>query len=71
MTQMLRALAALQENPDSIPSTHMVAHNNGTPVPRDLKPPGHEGTRHACGTQTYMKAKPLIYIKGMFHNGSN
>lgn len=34
MTQMLRALAALQENPDSIPSTHMVAHNNGTPVPK-------------------------------------
>ena len=28
MAQWLRALAALAENPDLVPSTHIVTHNN-------------------------------------------
>ena len=36
MVQWLRALAPLPEDPGSIPSTHMAAHNGLTPVPKDL-----------------------------------
>lgn len=39
MTQGLRALAALPEDPESIYSTHMVVHNYLlTPVPKDPMP---------------------------------
>jgi hypothetical protein len=33
MVQWLRALAALAENMNSIPRTHVVAHTSVTPVP--------------------------------------
>ena len=50
----VRALVAFVEDPGLVPSTHMVV----TPVPRALMPsPGVHGTRQACGTHTYMKAK--------------
>lgn len=35
MAQKLRALAALEEDPYWIASTHMEAHNHLTPVPGD------------------------------------
>jgi hypothetical protein len=49
-TQQLRELAALLEDPGSILSTHMVAHNPWNAIPRDL--PQAPGTnmvyRHIC-----------------------
>lgn len=36
MAQLVRALAILREDPDSVPSTSMVAHNPVTPVPVNL-----------------------------------
>ena len=38
MAQQLRALVALPEDLDSIPSTHMAAHNSVAPEPGDLTP---------------------------------
>lgn len=39
MTQHLRALVALAEEPGSISSTHIAAHDlSGTPVPRHPAP---------------------------------
>jgi hypothetical protein len=56
MTKQLRALAAVPEDPGSVPNTHMTAHNSIIPVPRYLMPSllGALGTRHAYGAQTYM-----------------
>jgi hypothetical protein len=38
MAQLLLALVALTEVQGPISSTHMVAHNHGTPVPGDPTP---------------------------------
>jgi len=39
VAQWLRALASLPEDPGSVPSTHMAAHNSlQTPVAEDLTP---------------------------------
>lgn len=43
----LRALAALAEDPDFVPSTHMVAQRPATPVPRGLMTSSRE--EHTCG----------------------
>ena len=55
MVQRLRALAALPEDPGSIPTTHM----GDSPLSVNLKRVlssllVSEGTRHAHGTHTYM-----------------
>jgi len=46
MAQWIRALAVLPEDPSSIPSNHMVAHNS-------LKP----WHRHTCGQHNVQKLK--------------
>ena len=38
MAQQVRALAALAEDPDLAPSTHMEAHNHLIPAPGDPAP---------------------------------
>jgi hypothetical protein len=56
MALWLRALAALAE--DLGPGTHMSAPNHLILVPWFQYPLlDAEGTRHACGTHTYMQAK--------------
>jgi hypothetical protein len=45
---MLRPLGVLPEHPDSIPSTHMAAHNSVTPIPGELTP----SHKHACRKNT-------------------
>jgi hypothetical protein len=49
--QLLKTLAALAENPGSIPNTYMVTHSSlaVTPVSGDLWVPGlHMVHRHMC-----------------------
>jgi hypothetical protein len=62
MAQWLRALTVLKDGPGLVPSTYLggrQAHNSsislipGEPVPSSASP------MHACGAQTYMKAKHL------------
>lgn len=55
MVQWLTTLAALPEDSDSIPNTHIVAHNC-----RKLQYHSNsEGTRHTYAGQTYMHATYL------------
>ena len=44
--QKLRALAALAEDPGSVPSTHMAAQRSATPVPRDGMTSSQEKSIH-------------------------
>ena len=53
MAQQLRALTALPENPGSIPSTHMAAHNCSRGL--DIL------------IQTYMQAKYQLFLKVCKH----
>jgi hypothetical protein len=49
IAQWFRVLVVLQEDPGLIPSTHMVAHNQPSIIPRSRGPSRHESDAH-----TYM-----------------
>ena len=61
------ALAAVPEDPSSIPSTHMTAHKCVTSVPEDLTPSsdlhGHQVHRLYINIHS---GKIFIYIKNTF-----
>ena len=60
MTQLLRALIALAEDPGSVLSTHMVSQSSLTPVPGDLFPLlTSAGTMHAHGAHAYTQTKHI------------
>ena len=59
MVQPLRALTALPEDLGSVPSTHMVAHNQFQWTQLPLL--ASKDTRHASGTDTHA-SKTLICI---------
>jgi hypothetical protein len=56
MTQQLRALAVPAENPDLVPSTHIVTHNCNASSAFFL---AFENTRHIHDAQTHLQAKYL------------
>lgn len=58
MTAWFRALAALPEDPVSVPSTHMVPQLSVTQIPGDPMPSSDLSTpNHAGDMQMYMQAK--------------
>ena len=60
MVQGLRALAALAESTDSVPTTYMAAHNHlGTQVPRELVSSTPVGTRHKHGACVCIQGNTL------------
>jgi hypothetical protein len=65
LTQQLRALAVLPEDPCSISSTHMSAHNQPLlqfqGIQRPL--PAPEVLRHTSSTQTYTPWQKPVHIK--------
>lgn len=71
MAQQLKALAALAEGTG--PSTHIMAHNCLlTPDPEVLMSSSDlHGTRHTCGTLTYMHAKKTHIDKSKNYNRMN
>ena len=63
MAQQLRALVALPEDLDSIPSTHMAAHNSVTPDPGDLTPSHrhtHKQNTNAIKNKSLKKKKKTV-----------
>jgi hypothetical protein len=63
MAQQEKTLAALPEDPGSIPSTYMVAHSYPSPVPRtEGSPLASVGTRYVHGIR-HTCTKILINIK--------
>jgi hypothetical protein len=55
MAQKLRAMAALAENADLAPRTHMVVEPSIAPVTEDPTPSlllASKRNKHACGAQT-------------------
>lgn len=54
----LRAVFALSETPDEVPTTHIVNHKSVTPVPGYLiYVLASIGTRHTFGTHTYTQER--------------
>jgi hypothetical protein len=55
--EWLRALVALVENSDLVPSVHTRNHNSNSNGSDGLPLLTSSGTRHLCGARTYLQTK--------------